>query len=277
MTDTENDFIPTRDDPKLIRAKLLRHPHLANWHGVEPPRGWDNPDDIAVGKAYLEDLRGAVRRKNADLALIVPEMATVLRERGLSEKMAAEMIQKHNKPPFSRARLELEIWKAYEYAEQPPGEFSGVGETPARPIIELDMVQLPRVIDEVCAALSQSNLFRVENRLVTTFHWEEASEDEGELRRDSNAIVVENVDEHLLLQFMTKAADFIKMDAKQNPKVAAPPMNLATHVLAAKSNWKFRPLKGVITAPTLRADGSLLDEAGYDRKSDLYLDLGGVE
>jgi hypothetical protein len=47
--------------------------------------------------------------------------------------------------------------------------------------------------------------------------------------------------------------------------------------MASPDLWRFRPLKGVVTTPTMRADGSLLAADGYDAKSGLLLDLGGVE
>src|SRR6516225_5119946 len=42
-------------------------------------------------------------------------------------------------------------------------------------------------------------------------------------------------------------------------------------VLSRERRWVFPHVSGIITTPTLRPDGSLLDIAGYDPRSELYL------
>src|SRR5262249_8148337 len=42
-------------------------------------------------------------------------------------------------------------------------------------------------------------------------------------------------------------------------------------VLARESRWTFPRVSGIITTPTLRADGSLLALPGYDPRTELYL------
>ncbi len=39
---------------------------------------------------------------------------------------------------------------------------------------------------------------------------------------------------------------------------------VATNLLARVGTWRFRSLVGVVTAPTLRPDGSIIDQPGYD-------------
>ena len=53
-------------------------------------------------------------------------------------------------------------------------------------------------------------------------------------------------------------------------------MAYALHLLA-KAEWQLPVLKGLIEAPTLRRDGSLLDKPGYDPKSGLLYDPGDAE
>jgi putative DNA primase/helicase len=48
-----------------------------------------------------------------------------------------------------------------------------------------------------------------------------------------------------------------------------PPPTIATQLLD-KGKWKFPKVSGVITAPTLRPDGSILDRAGYDPATQLW-------
>ena len=69
--------------------------------------------------------------------------------------------------------------------------------------------------------------------------------------------------------------EFRKLDADGKPTIAAEPsVKLLTRVSEIISSPDFQPIKGTVETPTLRADYSLLTEAGYDRKSGLYYDPG---
>jgi hypothetical protein len=50
-----------------------------------------------------------------------------------------------------------------------------------------------------------------------------------------------------------------------------PPLQLVRMVLMGERQWAFPRVSGIITTPTLRADGSLLAHPGYDPQSGLYL------
>ncbi|WP_027133430.1 hypothetical protein [Geminicoccus roseus] len=55
------------------------------------------------------------------------------------------------------------------------------------------------------------------------------------------------------------------------------PKEVAEALLAAVGAWpSIPPLLGIIEAPTLRPDGSVLDQPGYDRATGLYLDVGNT-
>jgi putative DNA primase/helicase len=59
-----------------------------------------------------------------------------------------------------------------------------------------------------------------------------------------------------------RARDWLRID---------PPMPVAEQIPSMSSEWPFLPLAGLVTCPTLRRDGSLLAEAGYDSETGLYL------
>jgi hypothetical protein len=69
---------------------------------------------------------------------------------------------------------------------------------------------------------------------------------------------------------------YIGFNSQGEAKKVDPPRDLVAQLLSIGS-WgrRLRPLKGVITAPTIRHDGSLLAEPGYDRETELYLDPNG--
>ncbi len=68
------------------------------------------------------------------------------------------------------------------------------------------------------------------------------------------------------------AAIFQRFNRKRNFWVDVdPPLQLVRMVLAGERQWTFPRVSGIITTPTLRADGSLLATPGYDPQSELYL------
>ena len=54
------------------------------------------------------------------------------------------------------------------------------------------------------------------------------------------------------------------------------PHDKALDAFLARGQWPFPALSGVITAPTLRPDGSVLEQPGYDAATGLYYDPHGV-
>jgi putative DNA primase/helicase len=73
--------------------------------------------------------------------------------------------------------------------------------------------------------------------------------------------------------YLSRAARFEKYHGRSKKMVAAdPPQDIARTILARDGDWQhFLPLAGIITTPTLRSDGSILSEAGYDSATRLLL------
>ena len=62
--------------------------------------------------------------------------------------------------------------------------------------------------------------------------------------------------------------------AKHDPGKWIPidaPLNVAATILARKGHWSFPEVAGIISTPTMRPDGSLLIEPGYDKDTRLLL------
>ena len=75
-----------------------------------------------------------------------------------------------------------------------------------------------------------------------------------------------------MLEPMAEAAIFQRFNRKSNRWVKVDPtLQLARLLLTRERRWTFPRIAGVITTPTLRPDGSLLDASGYDPRSELYL------
>jgi hypothetical protein len=71
---------------------------------------------------------------------------------------------------------------------------------------------------------------------------------------------------------MEQAARFEKYNGKEKTwKPAKPPEDIADLILARSGHWPFPPIRGVLAAPALRSDGSIIETAGYDAATGTYL------
>ena len=75
-----------------------------------------------------------------------------------------------------------------------------------------------------------------------------------------------------LVDYMSQAAKFDRFDMRQNKRVLIdPPTKIAEVMLKREGLWNFLRIVGVITTPTIRPDGSLLSNHGYDPATRLLL------
>jgi hypothetical protein len=87
------------------------------------------------------------------------------------------------------------------------------------------------------------------------------------------------VDECWLTDYLARHIRFFRYKASEGDEPSRfetdPPAWLARIILAKPGERGLPDLTGIITAPTLRADGSLLDRPGFDAATGLYLQGGG--
>jgi hypothetical protein len=81
--------------------------------------------------------------------------------------------------------------------------------------------------------------------------------------------------EHSLAHHLGGICQFWKSDSKGNNRDCDPPSALIKQIIALGERRRLKPLDGVITAPTIRLDGSVLDAPGYDPVTRLVLDPMG--
>jgi len=72
-----------------------------------------------------------------------------------------------------------------------------------------------------------------------------------------------------MIEMMTRAADFVTPNGDSWLAVR-PPVAVAKNILALPA-WRFPPLHGIVSAPRIRPDGSVLWQPGYDAASMLLL------
>jgi hypothetical protein len=78
-----------------------------------------------------------------------------------------------------------------------------------------------------------------------------------------------------LTELAATAAAWVKFDKRSHSWEPALPPAWVADTLASRGEWTFPVLEGIVHAPTLRPDGSILDTPGYDPDTGLLLDLHG--
>lgn len=108
---------------------------------------------------------------------------------------------------------------------------------------------------------------RVQSRTLTV-----AKHGENVARPDG-AVIIATLQEAALVETLTRHANFVKHDGRAGDFVPCDcPVEVARMILASKGHgWTMPRLRAVISAPTLRPDGSLIDKAGYDADTGLLL------
>jgi len=134
----------------------------------------------------------------------------------------------------------------------------------ALPTVQVNNRQLRDVTSEVLEILEKANrpefLF-VRAGGLTRITWNE----EG-------YPIIELVNESALRGYMTRTANFIKVQKKkEEAEITAvpPPLDVARDILSL-GQWSLPPLQGIIQAPVIREDGTILSEPGYDAATKLY-------
>jgi hypothetical protein len=105
----------------------------------------------------------------------------------------------------------------------------------------------------------------------------ERSEEAGGVRRDAGATVIVPVSDRWLVQRLADAAPFVRLNAKGDHVPADPPLEFARHLMDRQGEWAFPALRGIVNAPTMRPDGSIVQTPGFDLASGLIFDPCGVE
>jgi putative DNA primase/helicase len=145
-----------------------------------------------------------------------------------------------------------------------------------RPTAQIAAGQIERMVDEAELALIKADrgLYQRDGKVVFV-SYTPAKTNKGE---DTLTIQILERGDHALLLDMSVAANFEKFDKRVRKWVSADPpmtivMSLKQHGLG---KLRFPVLHGVVTAPTMRANGSILSKPGHDAATGLLFDPRGV-
>jgi hypothetical protein len=130
------------------------------------------------------------------------------------------------------------------------------------PTIRVIAGQLPRVVSETEQALLAAGapiFFRAGTLVRPCVEKTTAADGRTTTIANLHPFVVPS-----LLEWMASAALFERFNGRRRRWVVIDPRQVAEALLARKGLWSVPRVSGVITTPTLRGDGSLLAEKGYD-------------
>ena len=153
---------------------------------------------------------------------------------------------------------------AVENAQQQPGE--------EQPRIEVVGGALPGMVDSAETALmaqhDHGGLYQRGGQIVRVIRLE--APQDGIIRRSAGSPLIVPLEPPGLVEAFTRAAEWVRWDArKKNYNSIDCPIIVGATYAARAGMWNLRPLTGIISAPTLRRDGSILERPGYDERTGL--------
>ncbi len=178
--------------------------------------------------------------------------------------ISAHILDQNN----SLASAKREIAKAQAYLVENGGKKPEILVLPGR---------LPDAVNKAEQALIDAGapVYQRFDSLVRIVKLPDGNGEDG-IRRDNGALILKPVVSAWLRERYAMVASWAKFNA-DNKKVAAnPPADVANFYLARVGDWKVPFLQAVSQTPTLRADGSILQEPGYDKRSAILYEPGEV-
>jgi putative DNA primase/helicase len=140
----------------------------------------------------------------------------------------------------------------------------------ARTVIELRAGALHKIVTKAEAALIAAGApFYARGGEIVRPIIEETAAFKG---RRTKVARLRSVTVDMMRDHLSRSVQFVKYNSRAKKMVAVdPPHDVAKTILARDGDWRFLPLVGIISTPTLRPDGSVLSRPGYDPATGLLL------
>jgi len=238
--------------------------------GAGGGRRWERDprlDEVEEGGAIHEGERNTVLFK----------YGASLRAQGYSREKIADALKRINDEqcepgPLPDDELETIINSASGY------DAGSDDDDDHRPAIQVVGGQLPRIVDDAEAALLAAGSGRIFQRtgvLVRLIRLPEAQA--GGVRRPAGHLQAIPVRKHFLTEQFTRVANFQGHDGRKKEwRPVDCPQKVAEVYLERAGSWRVAELRAIVTAPTMRPDGTVLQAAGYDAETGIYFDPGDV-
>lgn len=140
------------------------------------------------------------------------------------------------------------------------------------PYIELEDGRLPENLDQVGAALAcAQDVFVWAGRLVR-LHRQAAPSKKAALQRPDGAVVLVQIDGAHIVELIGRHAELTKFDGRTGGQRAADCPRRIAEAYISRGFWpEHKTLTGIVESPTISPDERLLDRAGFDTESGIYV------
>jgi putative DNA primase/helicase len=252
---TGADVISLPDnDPQAVN----KHDGTPRWHPDGRPvlPGQDHAADVA---SHLRGVAGKVRIVMLPNLPLKGDVADWVAAGGTAAELAA----------LAAATAEAPLSNGKDHSE-PPFDKSDSPSPPAdETAIQVRPGELHILATRGEAALCSSGLpiFQRGHSLVQPVTTEVPASND----RTTIASGLADLTLPAMLDKLSQAAVWKKWNVRRKElAVCDPPDNVAKIILSRAGFWHVPPIAGIITAPTLRSDGSILKAPGYDPSTRLY-------
>ena len=199
-------------------------------------------------------------------------------------KDAVRLVIDNAKPPseISGGQEQPSDKNQPSYDGEPPNDplgGSGTFGPDGKRVIRHDSGHLPEILDQLGAAFAEAddlNLFVHANRLVRISH--ESGRPRGSVHRPQGALVLIDVSVAHGCELAGRSATHEKFDNRNGKyrRIDCPVRVIEAYL--ARRNWvELRKLTGFVQAPIVTLDGQLIDRAGFDANTGLYLAVGEID
>jgi hypothetical protein len=137
----------------------------------------------------------------------------------------------------------------------------GLSQKLSRPSILIKSGELRNITGDAIQAIEQANIppvYFVRSGILVRFRVDEQMHP-----------MLETVNDPILIGRLARVADFYTKKGYKQRVPCDPPLRVARDILALGS-WSFPRIIGIVEAPILRIDGSILTEPGFDKQTGLY-------
>lgn len=148
------------------------------------------------------------------------------------------------------------------------------GSDDQRPVIKYTEDKLAEIVDaaEDVLVLAEDGLYRQGQRIVRPV-WDTVKLAGG---NTGNTMRLHQAGPPHLIERLTAVAQWRKWSRQQEGWVPTRCPEIVAGCYLARKHFKLPYILGIVTAPTLRSDGSLLDVPGYDQRSGILYEPQGV-
>lgn len=145
------------------------------------------------------------------------------------------------------------------------------------PSIVIRAGHMPSEVDQAEAALLSKSfgIYQRGEDLVRVVKLPHSTGEDG-VRRAGGIILIKKIEQPWLLEKFSLAARWFRPGEEANIPID-PPSRHATQLLARVGDWRAPVLHGVVSTPTMRRDGTVLQTPGFDPASGLLYEPNGVQ